>query len=122
MAISPSLIGEKGLRGGVAEWHPRARRFAVNTAIHYRGTETRSWFDGTIENISRTGVSFLANRSLKKGTAVQMFVDLPASKRDGRSGQISCQGHVVRTAPTLTSSLTVVAASIERYRIVRGAS
>jgi hypothetical protein len=105
---------------GMAELHPRARRFAIKTPIHYREAGGTRWFDGTTENISWSGVLFRTDQVLELKTAIQMSFSLPVSMCSDTPGQIHCRGAVVRLVPNAESSGTTVAATIRSYRLVRG--
>ena len=84
----------------MAELHARAQRFTIKTAIRYREVGGTHWFEGTTENISRSGVLFHADHVLELNTALQMRFRLPPSMSADSSGQIHCQGSVMRAAPT----------------------
>ena len=104
----------------MAELHPRARRFAIKTPIHYREAGGTRWFDGTTENISWSGVLFRTDQVLELKTAIQMSFSLPVSMCSDALGQIHCRGAVVRLVPNAESSVTTIAATIRSYRLVRG--
>src|ERR1700733_7811760 len=39
-------------------WTPRARRLKLDVALRYRVNNTSAWYEGTIENLSQTGLLF----------------------------------------------------------------
>src|SRR5271156_1167833 len=39
-------------------WTPRARRLKLETAVRYRVNRTSLWYEGTVENLSQTGLLF----------------------------------------------------------------
>jgi hypothetical protein len=97
----------------------RAQRFLVHLPIRYKKIGGRSWFEGRIENISRSGILFHADRILKPRTAVQMSFTLPISLKDDGPGEVLCRGSVVRTVVAKETNRPCVAVSIQRYRFVR---
>jgi uncharacterized protein YabE (DUF348 family) len=103
----------------MTELHAQAQRFTIQTPIRYREVGGTSWFEGITENISRSGVLFRADHVLEPKAAVQMSLSLPVKMSGKRPAKISCRGTVVRTVLTTESNLTVIAASIERYRFGR---
>jgi hypothetical protein len=104
----------------MAELHTRAQRFTIRTPIRYREVGGRRWFEGITENISRSGVLFRADHVLGPKAAVQMSLSLPVKMSGKRPAKISCRGTVVRTALTTEPNLTVIGATIRRYRFRRG--
>jgi hypothetical protein len=103
----------------MAELHTKAQRFTIQTPIRYREVGGRRWFEGITENISRSGVLFRADLVLEPKAAVQMSLSLPVKMSGKRPAKISCRGTVVRTALTTEPNLTVIGATIRRYRFRR---
>ena len=97
----------------------RAQRFVVQLPIRYKKIGGRSWFEGETENMSRSGVLFRADRVLKPRTAVQMSFTLPVSVKGDGPGEVLCRGSVVRTVAATGTNHSCVAATIQRYRLVR---
>ena len=47
-------------------WVPRARRLKLDTPVRYRVKNLGSWFEGTIENLSQSGVLLEGPQHLPK--------------------------------------------------------
>ncbi len=103
----------------MTELRPRAKRFEIKAHIRYREVGRTSWFEGTTENISGSGLLFRADHVLRLKTPVQMSFSLPASMNSLGSARVHCQGFIVRTAPTAEPNVTAIAAVIRSYRLVR---
>jgi hypothetical protein len=97
----------------------RARRFALHAPVRYRAADGRCWHDGTIENISRSGLLLRAAQALTPNTPVELVVELPLVIPGERSASVMCRGCIVRTAATHDLAGTVLAATITHYRIGR---
>ena len=79
------------------------------------------WLDGMTENISSSGVLFLADRALELNTPVEMNLIMPPQIVGSAATRVVCFGRVVRTVPPPTpDARAAVAATIAGYRLVRG--
>ena len=98
----------------------RAKRFDVPVPLRYRLAGTAAWSEGRIENISRSGLLFRAERPLPVDTAVEMTFALPV----GPAGRdLFCRGRIVRTIPgTDPLGPAGVAATIAVFRFLPGTS
>ena len=104
----------------MSELRGRAQRFAIQMLLRYQKVGGEAWFEGRIENISRSGVLFRTEHVLEPRTAVRMSFNLPVSIGDDGPSEVFCRGSVVRTVPATESKLPGVAAAIRSYLIVRG--
>ena len=93
----------------------RAQRFPVHLPIRYRSAGEGPWREGTIENISRTGVLFEGDGSLDVDTPLEMTFALPVAGAPG----ISCRGRIVRIVRGPHVAAVALAATISAYRFVR---
>lgn|SRR5262249_49802576 len=91
---------------------PRAQRYAIPIAILYRSPGELSWWSGLTENISRSGVLFLAERRLEPNTPLEMMLDLPSIIAAPASGKALRRGRVVRAVhPAAVQDRAAVAAA-----------
>jgi hypothetical protein len=101
-------------------WVTRATRFEVSAVLRYRIAGEQQWLRGRTENISRTGVLFLAEHPLKVHSAVRMRLELPPMKWSEFRAEIACAGLIVREITyKRQGGLYPMVASIARYRFVR---
>jgi PilZ domain-containing protein len=99
----------------------RAERFAMRVPLRYRRTDDMSWWEGCIENISRTGVLFRGEQVFGLDTQVEMRFVLPVEVPGEAAAEVVCHGAIVRTvSSTARETLPGLAASIFDYRIVPG--
>ena len=93
----------------------RAPRFAFDLPLRYRPIGATAWQEGRTENISRSGVLFLADHVMEVDTRIEMTFVLPVT---GRSSQVVCRGRVVRIVPPrVDEARPGLAATISRYRL-----
>ena len=89
--------------------------------VRFRESGGASWLEGTTENVSESGILFRAERPLPLRTAIEGSVALPVTANGEPPGELLFRGVVVRTAfITAADSFSVVAASMQSYRFVRG--
>ena len=101
----------------------RAQRFAIAMPIQYRSSNEITWLDGTVENISRTGVLLRGPQIMSVATPIQMRFELPAEFGGQTGALVTCRGEVVRTLlPPADDAPKPLAATILDFTFVRGAS
>ena len=95
----------------------RATRFDLPLPLRYRSAGTGAWTEARIENISRSGVLFRADRLLPVGTPVEMTFAL----RPGVLARpVLCRGRVVRTVGASDPlGPAGVAATIASFRFLK---
>jgi hypothetical protein len=97
----------------------RAQRFPVRTSLRYRLNNGRDWFEGSTENISRTGVLFHTDQLLPTCTPIEMQFELALEVAEGGGTVVSCRGHIVRTVlPPATDAPATMAAQISEYQFI----
>ena len=67
--------------------------------LRYRPAGDASWRDGRSENISRSGVLFLADYSPTVETPIELLLGLGGDIGHDVAGTLSCRGRVVRIEP-----------------------
>jgi hypothetical protein len=99
---------------------PRARRFPMEFPLRYRpADDTTAWLEGRGANISRSGMLFRAEQSLRLRAPVEMTFVMPVEIPGESPATVICQGHVVRQSPGDSHGGVVIAATIETYRFQR---
>ncbi len=97
----------------------RAPRFAIPMSLRYRRRGEAAWHEGTIENISRTGVLFSAEKLMDLRDTVEMTFQLPVEVGGENAAQVICVGKVVRTVlPPASDQPSALAASIRSYKFI----
>jgi len=77
-------------------WVPRARRLKLETPVRYRVKNLGSWYAGTTENLSQSGVLFNGTKALPQNTLVEMRFEMPEEISGQRHSSVLCQGRIVR--------------------------
>ena len=95
----------------------RAQRFTNPLPLRYRPAGHKGWKQGTVENISRSGVLFRAQQPVALDTAVDIALVLEGAPGN-EPPEVVCWGVIVRAAPGDESS-PLLAAKIVHYDFVR---
>lgn len=77
-------------------WVPRARRLKLAIQLRYRVNRTSVWYEGTIENISQSGVLFHGPQQLPVNALVEMVFEMPEEISGRKNSNVVCQGRVMR--------------------------
>ena len=110
-------------------WTPRARRLKLDTALRYRVNSTSTWHEGTIENLSQTGLLFQGPQPLPVNALIEMVFEMPEEISGQKNRNVVCQGRVIRSRDALVqtnekqdqdaeASAGLLAASIVDYKFI----
>jgi hypothetical protein len=91
-----TLVRRSHTREKRPSWTPRARRLKLETALRYRVNRTSTWYEGTLENLSQTGVLFHGPQQLPVNALVEMVFEMPEEISGQKNRNVLCQGRVVR--------------------------
>lgn len=95
----------------------RAARFGLGGSVIYRPTGGLTWYHGTIENLSLTGVLFRGQKAVPDGCPVEMSFTLQEGSPWKAGSSVFCWGRTVRTVmPTTTDAHPALAVRILRYQ------
>jgi hypothetical protein len=101
-------------------WVPRARRLKLQTPVRYRVKNLGSWYEGTIENLSQSGVLFQGPQHLPDNTIIEMMFEMPEEISGQKNSMVLCQGRITRAKEAAKSAEPVgLAASILDYKFLR---
>jgi hypothetical protein len=78
-------------------WVPRARRLKLDIPLRYRVKNLGTWSEGTIENISQSGVLFRGPEALPVNALVEMVFEMPEEISGQKNSNVLCQGRVIRS-------------------------
>src|ERR1700680_2506819 len=78
-------------------WVPRARRLKVDTPVRYRVKNLGSWYEGTIANLSQSGVLLQGPQRFPDNTLVEMVFEMPEEISGQKNSTVLCQGRITRT-------------------------
>ena len=100
-------------------WVPRARRLKLHIALRYRIKNLSTWSDGTIENISQSGVLFRGSTALPVNALVEMVFEMPEEISGQKNSNVLCQGRVIRSKQAHDTGEGIgLAASILDYKFL----
>jgi hypothetical protein len=100
-------------------WVPRARRLKLNLPLRYRVKNLSTWSEGTIENISQSGVLFQGASPLPVNALVEMVFEMPEEISGQKNSNVLCQGRVIRSKEGRESEESSgLAASILDYKFL----
>ena len=99
----------------------RARRFNLHLPLRYRPLGEESWRPGTTENISRSGLLFLAQELLQMNAQLEISLVLPAEIAGLAATEVICRGEIVRSVRAQGQGVTsALAAKILQYHFQHG--
>lgn len=102
---------------------PRAQRYEIDAAIHFRAIGEKIWNQGFIRNISISGILIQTDRIYPLGTPLKMRFVLPVDLNGKAPAEVYCRAVVIRSSPTQqTPGSGFLAATIDQSRLVRPAS
>ncbi|MFB3921785.1 MAG: hypothetical protein ACE145_08685 [Terriglobia bacterium] len=112
------------LRGGKkveaqagAQITKRDERFELGGSLIYRPTGGLTWYKGTIENLSRTGVLFRGEKAVPDRCPLEMSFTLPDGTPWIAGTNFFCWGKTVRSVmPAASDARPVLAVRILRYQ------
>jgi hypothetical protein len=103
-----------------SNWMPRARRVKLNGPIRYRGKNLSTWYEGTIQNISQSGVMFHGPQQLPANALIEMIFEMPEEISGQKNSNVLCQGRLIRVKDAVenTDDAFGLAASILDYKFL----
>ena len=105
--------------GWLGEQQPRAQRFTIHAPLRYRAMGGE-WQEGTIVNISESGVLFRTNQEAPMTRDIEMQFSLPTSLTGEAAAQVACRGVITRAVSFAGSAEpTGLAARISKFRFER---
>jgi len=96
---------------------PRAPRFALLLTVRYRRHGEEEWEQGSMRNISRSGLLFTAQQAHPLDARIELMFALPRVIRDELVGAVRCRGEVVRSGRAETDH--AIAIRILDYQFMR---
>ncbi len=78
-------------------WVPRARRLKLDSPVRYRVKNLGTWYEGTIDNLSQSGVLLHGPQRFPNNTLVEMVFEMPEEISGQKNSSVLCQGRIIRT-------------------------
>src|ERR1051325_10982516 len=79
-----------------ATWVPRARRIKLDAPVRYRVKNLGTWNEGTIQNLSQSGVLLTIAQRFPENTLIEMVFEMPEEISGQKNSKVLCQGRVTR--------------------------
>ena len=98
---------------------PRARRLSLQAPLRYRAKGLGTWHEGTVENLSQSGVLLVGPQRLPENTLVEMVFEMPEEISGQKNSSVLCQGRIIRRKEMPGSETIGLAASILDYKFLR---
>ncbi|HTS05648.1 MAG TPA: PilZ domain-containing protein [Candidatus Eisenbacteria bacterium] len=117
----PSADGAgAAMRRSPASERQRAQRFAIRTVLRYRRVGEAEWRQGTMVNISESGVLFETDHAAWPNSTVEIRFNLGAVNSGNWAAQVVCYGVIVRALSKPGSArVSGLAARITKFHFVR---
>ena len=94
---TPETVRRSHTREKRPSWTPRARRLKLDLPVRYRVNNTSTWFEGTIDNLSQTGLLFHGPQQLPVNALIEMVFEMPEEISGQKNRNVLCQGRVIRS-------------------------
>lgn len=95
-APEPATAGKRRPHSAKTTWVPRARRIKIEEAVRYRVKNLGTWNEGTIENLSQSGVLIAGQQRFPENTLVEMVFEMPEEISGQKNSKVLCQGRIIR--------------------------
>ena len=116
-AASPEVT--RGKTRKKPTWVPRARRLTLQLPVRYRAKGLGTWHEGTVENLSQSGVLFRGPQQLPANTLVEMVFEMPEEISGQKNSTVLCQARIIRAKEGAeTADDAGLAASILDYKFL----
>ena len=100
-------------------WVPRARRIKLDAPVRYRVKNLGTWSEGTIQNLSQSGVLLIGPQKFPENTLVEMVFEMPEEISGQKNSKVLCQGRITRMMKTHEDTAQhEFAASILDYKFI----
>ena len=100
-------------------WVPRARRLKLHAPLRYRVKNLGSWYEGTIGNLSQSGVLFYGTERFPVNALVEMVFTMPEEISGQKNSSVLCDGRIIRAGEVAKDAETpALAAVILGYKFI----
>ena len=96
-SMQEPTVARSGSHSKKSSWVPRARRLKLQIQLRYRVRNLGTWSEGTIENISQSGVLFHGPEALPLNALVEMVFEMPEAISGQKKSNVLCQGRIIRS-------------------------
>ena len=87
--------------------------------VRYRVKNLGTWNEGTIENLSQSGVLITGEQRFPENTLVEMVFEMPETISGQKNSKVLCQGRITRMKSAREKEASLqFAASILDYKFI----
>jgi hypothetical protein len=109
---------ERG-HGKKPAWVPRARRLKLHTPLRYREKTQAAWQQGTVDNLSQSGILFRGPHHLPQNAIVELRFEMPEEISGQKNSLVLCQARIIRSKEKPDpSGVVTLAATILNYQFL----
>ena len=101
---------------------PRAPRYSLKLPLRYREQGKDGWEEGSMCNISRSGLLFTAQRLHPLNSRIELTFVLPTVIPYEPPANVRCEGDTVRALSATESNAAAIAIRIVDYDLTRSES
>lgn len=91
-----TAVQSRGSMNRAAGWRPRARRIHIETPILYRANATEPWVEGTVRNVSQSGVYFVTSAALPAANTLEVIFTMPQEIAGQTEAKVFCRVDIIR--------------------------
>ncbi|HWR16928.1 MAG TPA: PilZ domain-containing protein [Terriglobales bacterium] len=94
--VRGTAVQNRGSMNRAAGWKPRARRIHIETPILYRSSVEEAWTEGTIRNVSQSGVYFVTDSPMPTATELEVIFTMPQEIAGQSEAKVFCRVEIIR--------------------------
>jgi hypothetical protein len=95
-AARGTAVQSRGHMHRAAGWKPRARRIHNETPILYRHDATQPWIEGTVRNVSQSGVYFVTTAAMPSTNDLEVIFTMPQEIAGQPEAKVFCRTEIIR--------------------------
>ena len=91
-----TAVGMRGQMNRASGWRPRARRIHTEMPILYRANAGEPWVEGTIRNVSQSGVYFTTAAAMPTTSSLEVIFTMPQEIAGQPEAKVFCRVEITR--------------------------
>jgi hypothetical protein len=91
-----TTVQTRGQMNRASGWKPRARRIHMELPILYRSAPGDPWIEGTIRNVSQSGVYFTTAGAMPTSSSLEVIFTMPQEIAGQPEAKVLCRVDITR--------------------------
>jgi hypothetical protein len=91
-----TAVQNRGQMNRASGWKPRARRLHLEMPILYRHAASEPWIEGTIRNVSQSGVYFVTPAAMPTSNELEVIFTMPQEIAGQPEAKVFCRVEISR--------------------------